>query len=264
VAAGPVAELHAWERGSGSHAVLCLHETGATSAVWEPLAGLLAPSARVIAYDRPGWGRSPAPETYVRTTVGEQAALAEAVLADRGAAPAVLIGAGLGAVAALDLSIRSPNLVVGAVLVEPPVLAFVPEATEALSEAAGLVRAAVAEGGREAAIERHRAGGLGVLSAGAERIPERARDHGEGAAQSLFAELAAVPAWELPLPEMSVASRPSVVVVGADTAPLVREAATRLTDALTRSELREVGTGLPHHEQAADLAALAVEVAESD
>jgi hypothetical protein len=55
-----------------------------------------------------------------------------------------------------------------------------------------------------------------------------------------------------------------VVVVGADTAPLVREAATRLTGALTRSELREVGTGLPHHEQAADLAALAVEVAESD
>ena len=262
MAPSPVAELHAWERGSGPHAVLCLHETGATSAVWEPLAGLLAPSARVIGYDRPGWGRSPAPETYVRTTVGEQAALAEAVLADRGAAPAVLIGAGLGAVAALDLMVRSHDLVVGTVLVEPPLLAFVPEATEALSDAADLVRAAVAEGGREAAIERHLAGGLGVLSAGAERIPEPARDHGERAAQSLFAELAAVPAWELPLSEMSVATRPSVVVVGADTAPLVREAASRLTDALARSELRDVGGGLPHHDQAADLAALAVEVSE--
>ena len=51
--------------------MLCLHEAGATAAIWEPLADLLATTARVIAYDRPGWGRSPAPETYARTTVGE-------------------------------------------------------------------------------------------------------------------------------------------------------------------------------------------------
>jgi pimeloyl-ACP methyl ester carboxylesterase len=224
---------------------------------------LLAGEARAIAYDRPGWGRSPAPETYVRTTVGEQSALAEALLTERDAAPAVLVGAGLGAVTALDLSLRNPRLVVGAVLVEPPLLAFVPAATEALSEAADLVRDAVAGGGREAALERHLAGGLGILSAGAERVPEPARAHGEAAAQSLFAELAAVPSWDLPLAEMSVASRPSVVAVGADTAPLIREAATGLTGALARSELREVGGGLPHHDQAADIAALAMEVAEA-
>jgi len=262
VAPGSVAELHAWERGAGAPAVLCLHETGATGAVWEPLAELLEPTARVIAYDRPGWGRSPAPETYVRTTVGEQSALAASVLEQRDAVPAVLIGAGLGAVAALDLSIRSPGQVLGSVLVEPPLLAFVPEATEALSEAADLVREAVAAGGREAALERHLAGGLGILSAGAQRIPE-AGERGAAAVQSLFAELAAVPSWELPLAEMSVATRPTVVVTGLDTPPLIRQAANRLTGALARSELRDVGGGLPHHDQAADLAALAVEVAEA-
>jgi pimeloyl-ACP methyl ester carboxylesterase len=247
----------------GVPAVLCLHETGATAAVWEPLAGLLAPTARVIAYDRPGWGSTPAPETYVRTTVGEQSALAASLLADRDAAPAVLIGAGLGAVAALDLSLRSPELVVGCVLVEPPLLAFVPEATEALSEAADRVREAVADGGRERALERHLAGALGILSAGAERIPAPVADRDARAAHALFAELSTVPAWELPLPAMSVASRPTAVVVGADTPALVRRAGARLTGALARSELREVGGGLPHHDQAPDVAAVAMEVAES-
>jgi pimeloyl-ACP methyl ester carboxylesterase len=263
VAPGLVADVHAWERGAGTPAVLCLHETGATSAIWEPLAELLAASARVIAYDRPGWGRSPAPETYARTTVGEQSELAASILTDRDAAPAVLIGAGLGAVAALDLSLRSPELVAGCVLVEPPLLAFVPEATEALSDAADLVRDAVADGGRHAALERYLAGGLGILSAGAERIPRRAAAGDEDAAQALFAELSAVPSWELPLTEMSVASRPAIVVVGGDTHPLVRQAAARLTSALARSELREVGPGLPHHDRAPDVAALAVEVAET-
>jgi pimeloyl-ACP methyl ester carboxylesterase len=263
VAPSPVEHVHAWERGGRDPAILCLHETGATGAIWDAMADLLAPSARVIAYDRLGWGRTPAPEAYVRTTVGEQSALAASLLTEREARPAVLVGAGLGAVAALDLSLRSPELVIGSVLVEPPLLAFVPEATEALSEAADLVRDAVADGGRERALERYLAGGLGILSAGGERLPQAATDAGPSAAQTLFAELAAVPSWELPLAAMSVASRPTVVVVGTDTSRLVGRAATRLTGALARSELREVGAGLPHHDQAPDLAALALEVAEA-
>lgn len=243
--------------------MLCLHEAGATAAIWEPLADLLATTARVIAYDRPGWGRSPAPETYARTTVGEQSELAASILTERDAAPAVLIGAGLGAVAALDLSLRRPELVMGCVLIEPPLLAFESEATAALSDAADLVREAVNAGGTAAALERYLAGGLGILSAGAERIRAPAADSDHRAAQALFAELSAVPSWELPLAAMSLASRPAVVVVGTDTPPLIRRAASRLTGALARSELREVGPGLPHQDQPADLAALATELADS-
>jgi len=243
--------------------VLCLHETAATSAVWRALADKLGAGARLVAYDRPGWGESPAPETFARTTVGEQAAIAAAVLADREAAPAVLCGAGLGAVAALDLSVRRPELVSGCVLIEPPLLAFVPAATEALATAADLVRDAVADGGREAALDHYLGGGLGVLSAGAERIPAPARAGGPRAVQALFGELAAVPGWELPLGEFGVAAAPSLVVVGTDTHPLVREASYGLSRALARSELRTTGPGLPHHDRAAELAALVIEVAES-
>ena len=264
MASGGIAAVNAWERGAGAPAVLCLHETGATAEVWRPLAAALDGRARTIAYDRPGWGATPAPATYVRTTVGEQAAIAAAVLADRGAAPAILCGAGIGAVAALELAVRRPELVVGAVLVEPPLLAFLPAATEALSEAAALVRDAVADGGRAAALDRFQAGGLGVIGAGAGRIPESARARGPQAAQTLFAELAAVPAWALPLGELATAPRPGAIVVGSDTPPLVRDAARALAATLVRAELREVGAGLPHHDRPTELAALAVEVAEAD
>jgi pimeloyl-ACP methyl ester carboxylesterase len=215
----------------------------------------------VIAFDRPGWGASPAPETYVRTTVGEQASVAASVLSERGAAPAVVCGAGIGAVVALELVVHRPDLVAGTVLIEPPLLAFVPEATEGLSAAADLVREAVNDGGREEALARFASGRLGLLSAGAERIPEPARD--PSAVRALFAELAAVPAWEVPLAELATVAGPSAVVTGADTPPLHRRAAARLTAALARAELCDVGPGLPHHDQVADVAALVVEIAET-
>ena len=262
MAAGSVANLHIQERGAGP-AVVCIHETATTGAVWDRLAAALEPRARVIAYDRPGWGRSPAPEVYERTTVPEQAALAAAVIEDRDAAPAVACGAGLGAVAALELVLRRPELIMGAVLVEPPLLAFLPEATDALAESAALIREAVAEGGRELALERYLAGSVGALAAGAERLPAAAGDRGPHAPASLFAEIAAVPAWSFVPTELAAAGRPSVVVCGADTPPLVLDAARGLASALGRSELREVGPGLPHHDEATAVAEIVIEVAEA-
>jgi pimeloyl-ACP methyl ester carboxylesterase len=256
VAAGGVdpAEVHAWEHGHGPVTVLCLHETGATSEIWRSLARALESRARVIAYDRPGWGASPAPETYVRTTVGEQAATAASVLDARDAAPALLCGAGIGAVAALEVTVRRPGLALGAVLIEPPLLAFVPAGTEAMSEAAALVRDAVAEGGRRSVLDRYHEGGLGILSPGAERIPDAARDRGERAPASLFAEIAAVPSWELPVRELVDGHPPSVIIVGAETPPLLRDAAQGIAGVLGGSELVELGPGLPHHDQAPALA----------
>ncbi|MDQ3759607.1 MAG: alpha/beta hydrolase, partial [Actinomycetota bacterium] len=112
--------------------VLCLHETATTGAVWAALAQALAGHATVLAPDRPGWGDAEAPEGYARTTVAEQASFAARLL-KRHAGPAVACGAGIGAVAALELSLAEPDLIIGALLVEPPLLSFAPEATEQLS-----------------------------------------------------------------------------------------------------------------------------------
>lgn len=249
--------------GSGPLTVLALHEAGTTGEIWAALGAALGTDATVLAPDRPGWGEGWAPEGYVRTTVAEQAALAASILEQHLAVPAVVCGAGIGAVAALELSLRRPELVVGAVLVEPPLLAFVTEATQQLSADAGTVRDAVSAGGRQAALGAYLAGELLALGAGAERIPESLAERGPAAAASLFAEIAAVPAWEVSDSELASAGRSSIVVVGTDTPPLVARAAEELCRVLGRTDLRELGPGLPHLDQPTALAALVAEVGDA-
>ena len=246
--------------GAGPLAVLCLHETATTGRIWEPLADALAGHAEVLAPDRPGWGAAEAPEGYERTTVVEQAAFASRAL--RGRPPALVCGAGIGAVAALELSLAEPELVIGTVLVEPPLLSFVPEATTRLSADVAEVRDSVSAGGREAALDAYLAGRFPALGPGAARIPPDRADRGPRAASALFAELAAVPAWERTDSELSASTRPSAVVVSSDSPPLLAQAARGLTRVLGRSELRETEAGLPHFDRAGELAALVVEVAD--
>lgn len=242
--------------------VLCLHEAGTTGAIWGPLTNALAGHATVLVPDRPGWGIAETPDGYARTTVAEQAGFAASQLRDL-SEPAIVCGAGIGAVAALELSIAEPDLVVGTVLVEPPLLSFLPEATEQLSRDVATVREAAADGGSDAALAAFLAGRLPALGPGAGRIPPKLADRGERAAATLFAELSAVPAWERSDAELAVAQKPSVVVISADSPALLRRSAEELCRVLARSDLRETEPGLPHFDCAGELAALVVEIAET-
>ena len=102
---------------------------------------------RVVAYDRRGYGESGAPEPYVRTTVNEQAEDLVSVIGRLDLAPALLLGHDLGALVVLDVLLRHASLARAAVLVDPPAYAFVPEATEALSEERAGLEEAVRDGG---------------------------------------------------------------------------------------------------------------------
>ncbi len=103
---GAGVELHYAERGSGD-AVLLVHETADAGRGWVPVLGRLATRARVIAYDRRGYGKSGAPQVYERTSVNEQGEDAAALLRGLGAVPAVVVGAGFGAPSVLDLLVRA-------------------------------------------------------------------------------------------------------------------------------------------------------------
>jgi pimeloyl-ACP methyl ester carboxylesterase len=263
VEAGAVAavpDLHRWEAGRGAP-VLCIHETATAGDVWRGLAAALDDRVRVIAYDRCGWGRSEAPATYLRTTVGEQAADAARVLAASEVGEALVCGAGIGAVVALDLLLRRPEVALGAVLVEPPLLALVPEATETLSSDAAAMRHAVASGGPRVGLDLYVSGTLAAIGAGADRLPE---DQLAGALErplSLFAELAAVPGWPLPLGELRFARAPSRIVVSDATPALIRRAADRLAARLAGAQLRELpGAGPAHVDQAQSLAQVVLEL----
>jgi pimeloyl-ACP methyl ester carboxylesterase len=208
---------------------------------------VLGERTRTIAYDRRGWGRSGAPEPYLRTTVQEQSEDAARLLETADASAAVLCGAGLGAVVALDLLLRRPELARGAVLIEPPLMAFAEEATELLSEDGGALRQAVHDGGPGAGVELYLLGELTALGAGAERLPRALSAPARDRPLTLFAELAAVPSWSLPLAELAH-NRIAVRVVVAESTPrLLRSAAQRLTGRLGRAELRELPGGRPPH-----------------
>jgi pimeloyl-ACP methyl ester carboxylesterase len=253
-------DLHRWETGQGQ-TVLCVHETGTSSEIWRPLAEALGDRVRTIAYDRRGWGRSEAPEPYLRTTVQEQAEDAARLLQRLEATATVACGAGLGAVAALDLLLRHPKLARGAVLIEPPLLAFVEEATEALSEDGGALREAVHAGGPAAGVELYLSGELTALGSGAGRLPQALAVPARERPLSLFAELSTVPSWQLPLSGMTQNALPVRIVISESTPSLLRRAAEELARRLTHAELRELlGQRPAHIDDPARLATLIVEL----
>jgi pimeloyl-ACP methyl ester carboxylesterase len=251
----------AWsERGEGVP-VLLIHETATSSEVWSPVAEAIGESARAIGYDRRGWGESSAPEDYRRTTVEEQSEDAAALLEAIDAPAAVLCGAGLGAVIALDLLLRRPELVAGTVLIEPPLLQLLPAATESLSADRRSLEAAAGEG-REAIVELCLSGTLGAIAAGAARLPEPLTRPARERPASLIAELGAVPAWATPMPRLAGAERPSAILTAPPTPALLRDAAAALEERLAGATAREVDAGdLPPHLGApAEVASAALEL----
>lgn len=217
-----------WSERGGGPAVLLVHETATSSAAWAGVAEQVeAQGGRAVSYDRRGWGASGEPEGYARTTVEEQSEDAAALLEATGAGPAVVCGAGLGAVIALDLQLRHPGLVQAAVLVEPPLLALVPEATELLSADQRALEAVAGEG-REALVRLYLSGGLGALAAGVERFPAEATAPGRERPASVVAEIGAAAAWAMPILRLGDADPPPAVVVSPSTPPVLRAAAAAL------------------------------------
>lgn len=255
-------DLAHWERGSGP-GVLFIHETATGAEVWRALAEALGQGVRSIAYDRRGWGRSEVPPSYARTTVEEQSEDAAGLLEALGVGRALLCGAGLGAVVALDLVLRRPDLTGGAVLIEPPLLALVAEATEGLSADRVAIEEALREGGPEAALDLYLAGGLPFLGPGAERIPAEVSSVASERPLSLFAELGAVPSWSLRPAELGAVEVPTKIVVSPSTPQPLSTAAVELSGRLRGSEVVELGgEGLPHLSAASELAPLLAELLE--
>src|SRR4051812_37375978 len=139
----------AYEASGEGPAVVLVHGMAADRTAWPDGLG----GARVIAYDRRGYGESEAPEPYARTTVAEQAEDLAAVVRELDAAPALAVGADFGALVVLDVLKRHAGLVRVAVLIDPPVFQLVPAALEPLAAERLMLEEALREGGRERAVE---------------------------------------------------------------------------------------------------------------
>jgi pimeloyl-ACP methyl ester carboxylesterase len=215
----------AWsERGAGP-VVLLVHGLAADARSLEGLADALRDVARVVSYDRRGYGASGAPSPYGGTTVEEQAEDAAAVLAAAGDGPAVVAGVGFGALVALDLLRRHRGLVRAVALADPPLFQLVPEATEDLAGTFGRLQEAVRTGGPEAGVEAWLGGDADAGELARARAAHRA----------FFADWAGLSSWPATRPELRRLDGPAVVVTGPRTPAPVLAAADRLAALLPRS-----------------------------
>lgn len=198
--------LHYEARGDGPP-LLVLHGMASDAAAWSAqIDALAAGGFRAIAYDRRGYGSSGAPEVYAATTIQEQAEDAAALLAGLDALPALLVGEGFGALVALELLVRRPEVAVAAVLADVPLFAFVPAATEALAAQRELLEDALRDGGRAAAVRAY----LGEDAV----VPARAGTWERG----FFADYAGQASWSPSRRELRGVGVPVALVTGPATA----------------------------------------------
>ncbi len=129
-------------RGFGPPLLLIMGLTG--DAGWfEPLAELLAEQFTVITYDRRANSRSPRPEGWTSTSVTEQADDAAELLSTLRLSPAIVFGNSFGAMILLELIVRHPLSVRGAIAHEPPLMPLLYQA----HDLADFWKAKVAKGG---------------------------------------------------------------------------------------------------------------------
>lgn len=228
---GAGVELAYAARGEGPP-VLVIHGIASDAAAWEPFAHALADRARVLVYDRRGYGASGRPEVYTGTTVEEQAQDAAAALVALTTSPAVVVGDGFGALVALDVVKRHRALVRAAVLSDPPLFAFVPEATERLAAERVTLEEALRDGGPEEAV----AAWLRDRGAPADTIARARRAH-----NAFFADYAGLTSWAVTRGELRALDAPAVVLTGPRTPSHVLAAADALAGLLPRARRERDG-----------------------
>lgn len=97
--------------------IVFIHNGGTSSTIWRHQVEDLATDHHVIALDLPGFGESPLPEPAA--DLQEMVDLVAALIADRGLAPALLVGNCMGSNIALMLADQDDSLVRGILVVNP-------------------------------------------------------------------------------------------------------------------------------------------------
>lgn len=232
-------------RGTGP-ALLLIAGGGGDAGLWEHIVPALANEFTVVTYDRRGCSRSPRPDAWTGTSMGEQAGDAAALLRALNLAPAVVVGHSGGGSIACSLVARDPEVVRHAVIYEPPLLAVVPTGEEVIGGMRAIVEQAMTDGGPRRAMEvfmRANAGDAGYevwLAATDPGLRERIF---ENAATFFSIELPAFASFVPDSDRMRASGVPLTVVLGEDNRNSWYEAAARWLVERTGAGLIEMPGG---------------------
>lgn len=139
-------------RGVGP-SVLFVPGASGDAEAYRKVADLLADEFTVVTYDRRGRSRSPRPDGWSTTSMDEQADDAAALLQALELAPAAVFGSSGGGVIVLNLLIRRPDVLRGAIVHEPPLISVLPNGQAEMAKLRAMVEDAMAKGGPRGAME---------------------------------------------------------------------------------------------------------------
>jgi pimeloyl-ACP methyl ester carboxylesterase len=230
--------LYYEERGRGA-AIMCIHGTSSSAMVWSgETTDALAKLGRVIIYDRRGCTRSERPEPY-ETSVAQHSEDAAALISEREANPAIIVGRSYGGAVAVGVALRHPGLVRALVLLEPADLVIDGESQSWNQEVARAVEAAAAKDVSTVAEVLFRS----VLGdAQWEAFPEAYRTMFADNSPAVLAEVRGVP-LSVKSSELAGIKMPVLLVAGEASHPEFRQINERLAAALPRASTILVGGG---------------------
>jgi pimeloyl-ACP methyl ester carboxylesterase len=204
--------------------------------VWDGQVDRLSDRFRCVAYDRRGHSRSALGDVEQRTVEmhGDDAA---ALIRALGLAPCLLVGSSGGARVALDVVLRSPELLRGAVLSEPPLFALDPAgAAEVQAALRPRLQQALAAGGPRAAVDAF----FDYMCPGLWRAIDEARREGYRAnAGELLPDLQ-MPSYQVGLDDLARVRVPCLVIRGDGSHPALMRIAGLLAAGLPGAELVEL------------------------
>ncbi|NRD09053.1 alpha/beta fold hydrolase [Rathayibacter agropyri] len=106
-------------RADAQRTFVLIHGIGMSHHTFSPLAAALGRHSRVIGVDLAGFGANRRPQQ--RVGIEDHARQVEQALIERGVTRAVVVGHSMGTQVAVELALRAPNLIDGAVLIGPVV-----------------------------------------------------------------------------------------------------------------------------------------------
>lgn len=247
---GPV-RLYYELRGSGPPVLFIMGATG-DAGHFATVADRLADEFTVVTYDRRGNSRSSRPPGWGSTTPEDQADDAAGLLRVLDLTPAAVFGTSSGAICALSLLIRHPELVRGAILHEAPLLSVLERGEELRAAVAQRVEAGVAAGGPPAGLEQ-----FWRLVAGDpnwEALEPGLRARMLGNAETFLGVERTLESYRPDDATLAAVARPVQVLVSEQSLPVIAELSEWLALRLGVEVTRTAGTHTPYHDRPDELA----------
>ena len=222
--------LYHERRGSGPPVLFISGATG-DAGHFERVADLLSDEFTVVTYDRRGYSRSSRPDGWDSTSPAEQADDAATLIEALGIAPACVFGTSAGAIIALDLVLRHPDVLRGAILHEPPMVSVVSNAGEMMSPIQEAVERGMEKGGAPQAMEEF----LRVVAGGEtfEKVDPSLRERMVSNGDTFFSfEFGALEPYRPDEATLAAVKVPVQLAVGQENIPLFLEASRWLAEHL--------------------------------